>query len=68
MIEREGEKDRKIELGVRGCRRETRKHKNTENFQPRKEFHSIITTVLFSYKFLFYRNRRRAVTGDVASR
>ena len=40
MRGREEEKDRKIELGVSGCGRDTGKHKNTENFHRRKEFDS----------------------------
>ena len=39
MTDREGEENRKIELGVRGCGRDTGKHKNTIIFHQGKGFH-----------------------------
>ena len=63
MTEREGGKDRKIELGLRDCGRDTGKHKNTD-ISRRKTTHFNITTAIFRrLQFLFYRNKIREVTA-----
>ena len=65
--EREGEKNRKIEILREGFGREnggdTGTRRTPGNSNQRKTFHSITITSMFSYRFSFYRNRRMEVTA-----
>ena len=63
-----GRKDRKIELGVRGCGRDMGKHKNTIIFHQGKEFHFNNTTFIFVYNCLSYRKKEREVRLKDATR
>ena len=58
MTEREGEKNRKIELRVRGCGRDTGKHKNTIIFHQGKEFH-FNNNIIFPLQFVSFIEKRK---------